>query len=267
MALQQRHLRQFISTSSLLSLARVAGAAAGFATQILLARTLQASALGIFYSVISLAAVMGVVAALGYPEIASRFASRYRDKGPKGLLPAFVNHARTSTAVCAAIATVAVLAFAAFWPGIALEARLATAAAAIAILANAALRFNGALAASFRKFELAYLPDTSIWPFLWLACLLLLVALGTPLTALLAIALLTLIFIVLAVVQYRLLLRAVPQTEERTGQASLRFVRIWRGEAPPLILVALYMFFFADVDILWSRRLCPARKRRSSACA
>ncbi len=162
MALQQRHLRQFISTSSLLSLARVAGAAAGFATQILLARTLQASALGIFYSVISLAAVMGVVAALGYPEIASR----YRDKGPKGLLPAFVNHARTSTAVCAAIATVAVLAFAAFWPGIALEARLATAAAAIAILANAALRFNGALAASFRKFELAYLPDTSIWPFL-----------------------------------------------------------------------------------------------------
>ena len=120
------------------------------------------------------------------------------------------------------IATVAVLAFAAFWPGLALEARLATAAAAIAILANAALRFNGALAASFRKFELAYLPDTCIRPFLLLACLLLLVALGTPLTASLAIALLTLIFIVLAVVQYRLLLRAVPEMEERTAQALPR---------------------------------------------
>ena len=86
----QRHLRQFVSTSSLLSLARVAGAAAGFVTQILLARTLQASALGLFYSVTSLAAVMGVVAALGYPKIAPRFVSRYREKGNKGLLPAFV---------------------------------------------------------------------------------------------------------------------------------------------------------------------------------
>ena len=85
----QRHLRQFVSTSSLLSLARVVGAAAGFATQILLARTLQASALGPFYSVTRLAAVMGVVAALGYPEIVSRFVSRYRDKGHKVLFPAF----------------------------------------------------------------------------------------------------------------------------------------------------------------------------------
>ena len=46
-AFMRRLARRFLSTSSLLSLARVAGAAAGFATQILLARTLQASALGV----------------------------------------------------------------------------------------------------------------------------------------------------------------------------------------------------------------------------
>src|SRR6185437_2123530 len=53
------------STSSLLSLARVAGALAGFFTQVVLARTLQTSALGVFYSVTSLAAVVGLIAAHG----------------------------------------------------------------------------------------------------------------------------------------------------------------------------------------------------------
>jgi len=48
-------LSRLFTTSSLLSLARVAGALAGFITQIVLARTLHASALGVFYSVTSLA--------------------------------------------------------------------------------------------------------------------------------------------------------------------------------------------------------------------
>ncbi|MDJ0512499.1 MAG: lipopolysaccharide biosynthesis protein [Methyloceanibacter sp.] len=254
----QRHLKQFVSTSSLLSLARVAGAAAGFATQILLARTLQASGLGVFYSATSLAAVMGVVAALGYPEIAPRFVSRYREKGPKGLLQAFVAHARKTTAVCAAIATAVVLAFAALWPGLPVEVRLATTAAALAIPANAALRLNGALAASVRQFAVAYLPDTCIRPFLLLACLLLLVAIGAPLTASIATGLLTLILIVLAVVQYRLLSKAVRQQEERIVATSPRYVRTWRREAPPLILVALYTNFFADVAILLVTPLLPS---------
>ena len=49
-------VKRLLSTSSLLTLARVSGALAGFLTQVLLARTLQASALGVFYSVTSLAA-------------------------------------------------------------------------------------------------------------------------------------------------------------------------------------------------------------------
>jgi O-antigen/teichoic acid export membrane protein len=41
---------QLVSTSSLLSFARIAGALAGLATQLVLARTLQASALGVFFT-------------------------------------------------------------------------------------------------------------------------------------------------------------------------------------------------------------------------
>lgn len=260
-------MKRLFSTSSLLSLARVAGAAAGFATQILLARTLHASALGIFYSVTSLAVVMGVLAALGYPGIASRFVSRFREKGQDGLLASFVVHARKTATVYAGLATLGVLAFAVFWPGLALEVRLAAGAAALAIPANAALRVNGALAASLRHFALAYLPDTCIRPFLLLAALLVLIGLGVPMTAALATGVLTLIFVGLAIVQYRLLSKtALPKAAlSKTAPAMQmaapppsRYLRIWRREAPPLVLVALFTFFFADVDILLVTPLLPS---------
>lgn len=242
--------QRVLSTSSLLSLARIAGAAAGFATQILLARTLQASALGVFYSVTSLAAVAGLMAAHGYPAIAPRFVSRFLEKGRAGLVAAFVAYARQAVTVYAAIATAGVLAFAWLWPGLSTDARLATAAAALAIPANAALRLNGALAASLRRFALAYLPDTCIRPFLLLAALALLVMLGVPLTAALATSVLTIIFTGLALVQFGLLSRHASVTEAPAGPAPARYVRIWRREAPPLVLVALFTFFFADLDIL-----------------
>src|SRR5512146_1822574 len=133
-------LGRLFSTSSLLSLARVAGALAGFATQVVLARTLQASALGVFYSVTSLAAVVGLIAAHGYPSIAARFMLRYREQGKEGLVAAFVRVARRAATLYAAAATVAVLAFAVLWPSLGTEARLALVAAALSIPANASLR-------------------------------------------------------------------------------------------------------------------------------
>ena len=109
---------QVFSTSSLLSLARIAGALAGFVTQVVLARTLHASALGVFFSVTSLAAVVGLIAAHGYPAIAPRFLSRYREQGKEGLIQAFVARAQRDAFVYVAIATLAVLAMALLWPSL-----------------------------------------------------------------------------------------------------------------------------------------------------
>jgi O-antigen/teichoic acid export membrane protein len=109
---------RLFSTSSLLSLARVAGALAGFLTQVVLARTLQTSALGVFYSVTSLAAVVGLIAAHGYPSIAARFVLRYREQDKEGLVAAFVRQARHDATLYAGIATIAVLALALLWPSL-----------------------------------------------------------------------------------------------------------------------------------------------------
>ncbi len=254
-------LSRLFTTSSLLSLARVAGALAGFITQIVLARTLHASALGVFYSVTSLAAVVGLIAAHGYPAIAPRFLSRYREQGKESLIAAFVARARKDATVYVTIATAAVLAFALLWPTLSFEARLATIAAALSIPANAALRLNGSLAAAIRRFALAYLPDTCIRPFVLLGGIVLLIGAGVTLTAANVTVLLTVVFIGLALVQYVLLRKDIPHGVALAASAQdapPRLVKIWRREATPLILVALFTFFFADVDILLVTPLLPS---------
>ena len=242
------HAKRLISTSSLLTLARVAGALAGFITQVLLARTLQASALGVFYSVTSLAAVVGLVAAHGYPAIAPRFLSRYAAQKKDHLIAAFVARARGDATLYAAIATCAVLAGGALWPHLSVEARWALIAAGLSIPANASLRLNGSLAAAIRRFGLAYLPDTCIRPFILLAGVGLLITLGVTLSASNVTWLLTVIFTGLALTQYAMLRKDMPKG--KAPPAPARLAKLWRCEATPLILVALFTYFFADVAIL-----------------
>jgi O-antigen/teichoic acid export membrane protein len=239
---------RLFSTSSLLALARVAGALAGFVTQIVLARTLTASALGLFYSVTSLAAVVGLIAAHGYPGIAPRFLARYKSQGKRDLIAAFVARARRDAIFYVTITTGLVLAGAWLWPTLMLEERLALTAAALSIPANASLRVNGSLAAAIRRFGLAYLPDTCIRPFLLLGAILALIASGIALTASSAAFALTVVFTGLALTQYLLLAKDMPKG--KAPEAPQRLVRIWRSEAKPLIVVALFTYFFADVDIL-----------------
>ncbi len=239
---------QLVSTSSALSLARIAGALAGFATQVVLARTLQASALGVFYSVTSLAAVVGLIAAHGYPAIAPRFLSRYREQGKVGLIGAFIARAEREAFAYAAIATLGVLAFALLWPALSTEARFALVAAALSIPANAALRLYGSLAVAIRRMALAYLPDTCIRPFLLLAGVAVLLALGVTLTASSVTWLLSFVFTGLAVAQYALLRKDLPK--KPASSPPSRLVALWRREAKPLIVVVLFTYLFADIAIL-----------------
>jgi hypothetical protein len=150
-----------------------------------------------------------------------------------------------------AVATGAVLALALLWPDFSLEARPALIAAALSIPANAAIRLNGSLAVAIRRFALAYRPDTCIRPFVLLGVVLVLIALGVTLTASNVTLLLTAVFTGLALTHYLLLRNDMPKVEAAVPQdVPSRLIGLWRREAMPLILVALFTYSFADVDIL-----------------
>jgi O-antigen/teichoic acid export membrane protein len=243
-------MRRLFSTATLLSAARIAGALAGFVTQVVLARALHASALGLFFSVTSMAALVSLIAAHGYPAIAARFLSRYRKQGNQQWVAAFIARARRDAARYVSLAVAGIVAFALLWPGLSQEARLATIAAAMSVPASAAIRVNGALAATLRRFALSYLPDTCIRPFLLLGGIMLLLAAGVPLTASGVTWLLAAILSGLALAQYLLLAGNMPERVVRPGPTPIRLIKIWQREAKPLIVVALIIYFFADVDIL-----------------
>lgn len=245
-----------ISTSSFLTISRIAGAVAGFALQLLLARTLEASALGLFYSITSFAAVAGLIAAQGYPALAPRFISHYREQGRPDLVAAFLARARRDVAICAALAASGTLVAAWLWPALSIELRVALVACGFLIAANAALRLNGYLAAAIRRFALAYLPDTCFRSFLVLGAVGALVASNVTLNVGNVTWLFAAVLSALALGQLVLLRKYLPADE--AAAVPVRLIRLWKREAQPLILVALVTSFFADLTILMVTPLLPS---------
>ena len=143
------------SMSMMFMAARVLGLVAGFGAQILLARMLAPEGLGIFYFATSIAYVVSMVAAFGYPVVAVRFISRYRTRGNDLLKAAFVNRAQSDTAIVSFAIMTVVLVLTAVIPGDN-ATRLAIAASALAIPALALSRIYGSVAGAIREFASSY---------------------------------------------------------------------------------------------------------------
>src|SRR5688572_11767903 len=95
---------------------RLAGAGAGFVTQLALALLLSAHDLGVFFATTSMAVIVCLVAAQGYPGVAVRFIARYRERGRPTLMAAFMAQAQRETAGWALAAAALVATAALLWP-------------------------------------------------------------------------------------------------------------------------------------------------------
>lgn len=241
----------------LLTAARLAGAATGFVTQILLARALLPDALGLFYSVTSAASVIGLLAAQGYPSIAARFLGRYRERGKPGLVAGFLRQAHRDCSLSTLIAFMALVLFGAAWPGLADETRLAVFAGALSVPAIVSLRLHGSIAAAVRRMALAFLPDVFFRGFLFLAGIALLVALVTRPTASMAVLVLTGVSVAMALSQYVILQQRI-ETPAVAAPVNRRMIALWREQSMPLVLAALIINLFSDVTIIMVTPLLAA---------
>jgi O-antigen/teichoic acid export membrane protein len=241
---------RLFSTSALLLLARLGGAAAGFLVQLLLARTLAADDLGLYFTASSLVVVGGVIAAHGYPSLTARFTSRYRGERSARFLQAFVRRAQLETIASAIVIAVAVATFAA----LRMEDAGALAIAACAVPFVAGFRLYGSLATATRRFALAYLPDVSMKPGVMLVALAIIAVATGGITLGQAMLCMTAATIVLSVAQFALLRRRFP-VELRPWRLTCRsaergLAARWRREAHATLLVAVFSQFLADLAIL-----------------
>lgn len=243
--------------ASRLTLARLVGAAAGFLSQVLLARILSAEDLGVFFAATSLAALAGLAVTQGYPGVIQRFVTRYRERGRARLLSAFVWQVQTETTFLTIALTLAMVAVGLLWPRLSADRTLAIIGIALCTAAASSLTVYAALASAERRFDLALLPETLVRPVIFLPLILVSVSLGIGLTAGTAIALYASLTAVLAWVQYTRIAPAIPAAEK---VGDLRLARRWRGEARLFALAILFATSFADLAILLSSPfLGPAR--------
>lgn len=242
-------LKSLSSSSGIIMMSRLAGAGIGFLTQFLLVRLMGAHDLGLFYAGSSLAAVLGVIAAQGYPQIAARFVGRYRNKRDETLFGAFTGHAMREGLIVASILGLAVTLWSLFWPGIEMDARTTYIIAGWMIVAVASLNILTNVAGGMRAFSLCYVPEGLVRPFAFFGIIALIGILGLTLSAEAAMIIFALITGSLAIAVGILLWRQMPRVHWH-GISRRGLAWRWRAEAWQLILLAIFTNFFADVGIL-----------------
>jgi O-antigen/teichoic acid export membrane protein len=229
--------------------ARLAGAGAGFLTQLVLARLLAPEALGKFFAATSLAAVLGLVATQGYPGVIQRFVTRYRRPGQSAHLAAFATQVQRETMGAGLVFSLLVAAPAVFLPSLDGDLRLLLLATAVYVAAASACSIYPPLACAERRFVIGLLPETFMRPFIFLGLTLTAGVLGIALSAGKTVAVYAGISASLALIQFVVVPRAFPAG---AGRASQNLHRRWRQEAWPLLIVLLFTTLFADVVILLS---------------
>lgn len=240
--------------------ARVIGAALTFGAHILIARWLGADTLGEFAVAMSLAGVLSIIAAGGYPPIAQRFISKYRIENRPDLIAGFMYCARRGMLVTA----FGLMALTWLWlwlrpDGRSLNYTLALALGALSAPAIATVFLNGSIASAFRRPFLGFLPDTLLRP-LGLIAVLSLITFCIP-TKMGAFELMLITFgvaIGAAAIQWAIMSWRginVPREVPRTRLDSL-----WRQSALPLILISLFTNYFIETDILLLSSLLDAEE-------
>lgn len=247
MSLGSRLMGGLFSTSVLLMAARVIGLLAGFGTQILLARLLEPQGLGIFYFATSIAYVVSMIAAFGYPVIAVRFISRYRTRGNDILKAAFVSRAQMDTAIVSVAGMVIVLALAVLVPGDH-ATKLAVGAAALAIPALALSKIYASVASAIREFALSYMLNLLWRPVLFIVVVGAVAIATAHATALMAALVFSFVSAVIVVLQFKGLMQHFPNLT-RSLPADRRQVLQWRIASVPLLILAAFSTFINDLNM------------------
>ena len=242
-------LKSLASHSGMIMASRLAGAGIGFLTQFLLVRLMGADHLGVFYAGSSLAAVLGVLAAQGYPQIAARFVGRYRNKQDDALCGTFAAHAMRQGLLAASIMALGATLWAQFWPGFTMDQRVTYMIAGFMPLAIVTLNILTNIAGGMRLFALSYMPEGLFRPVVFFVLVAAAGLTGFTLSASITMLIFALVTSSIAIVVAILVVRRLPAVRwMREARPSLTWR--WRREAWQLVLLAIFTNFFADVGIL-----------------
>ncbi|MBL4758523.1 MAG: lipopolysaccharide biosynthesis protein [Rhizobiales bacterium] len=240
-------LKNLLAKSSLLLLARFAGAILAFAGGILIARFFGATALGMVALMGAITGLLSVGISTGRPAVAIQFASEYLEIKKYGAINGFLHRGYKIIGGLSAIIVLLALLFASTAPfGVSSDTIYACLFAALSAPALALINFNGGILTGHGMQLRALIPELLFKPMLLLLGIGLLLA--APLSApywLLAMIACTL-WITLGV--QMLLVRS--KLKFRSADPDYGDARRWRGRATPWIAITLLADYLIELHLL-----------------
>lgn len=263
------HLRGFLtSTTVILLMLRYGGVAAGFLTQLFLARLLTPESLGLLFAATSMAAIAATFASFGYPEIVPRYFSRYQVHGRINILNGFVKHCHRDIMFFSSIASSFIVLGALLWPSVSFEERLTFATVALWVPIIAYLEFNSWIALSLRSFFISYIPDGFLKPVIFLTIIASLYFLGFRPGPFVLIVAFSVTSLVLCLGLWLLVRSKLPKTaDEDAKPIHSRIIMRWRRDGGLQIPISIYTTLFTDLTIIVLALLLSAPELAAFAIA
>lgn len=249
------NLRRTISLAINLVGARFGGAAISLVSQIVLARLMPQSDVGIVFMGMSLAAFLSLVVTGGYPQLAITCLPRYYSLGTQKAMDAFHYAFWVDSLWMASVAAVLATLSYYFLP-ISEGVRTAILFGCLSAPPSALIRMNSAIANTVRRYSLSYVPDFLYRPGLLLLYLLTAWAFGLTLTTTDVLTVFVLSNTIIALGQAWALGR-VGTIRGLINPVRHKLAPILRGRAMSLVLVGAVATAFTDIVTMTSGFFLP----------
>jgi O-antigen/teichoic acid export membrane protein len=246
MSLRQRLLSQ----STVIFGARLFGAGLTFLVQVAIARFLDSQALGEYILVMATVNIIAVVMPLGFEATGTYFAAEYRAKGEGRLLRGFMLRAYTHIALTGALVIIIGQPVARLFGDAGTAIASHWTPAAVLAIATAMVFVSGAMLVGLKRPFAGYFAETLFRPLLAIAGFALAIAMSGSVDGINAILwVLSIGYVIVAVAQLLMLLRAARDIPAGQGAPKAEIRRWWYFAAPWVALVVAGDFFF-DIDLL-----------------
>ena len=268
----KKEFHKLLSRSGFVFLCRISGAVIAFVTQIMLARWMGATELGIYVYAFSLAMLLSTLASLGFPAASLRFISEYLASGKTAFINGFLAKGRLiillSSLCIGLIAFTILMALSVSLSVIPIKAIGSDLAFTVLITLSESLgdyfmpvvlsfvcipfialfRFHDRVAHAFSWFALSFLPSMTVRPLVFLIALFIIWRLVGHLSAEIAMIVQFCVIFVVTIVQY-ILLR--PRLKKTINNQNKEFdLRFWFRVSMPLLFITIFTQYFPELSII-----------------
>jgi len=236
---------------------RIVGAALTFVSQMLLARWMGASELGVYVLAFSWCILLSSISTLGFPVSAIRFVGGGLATNDPGYIRGFMG--RGAQIVALAGTLISVVGIAILWSGWLIDAapnRYTLTLALLIVPVFAANTFFAGIANGLSRFPLSFLPANVVRPLLFLALVIVTWFTTDILDANRVMSLQVLAIFAVSAVTIWMVRKTVDSTLD--AEPATYDTRVWARTSVPLLATALFNGYFPEINIILSGVYLPS---------